>query len=307
MLLAAYMVTGFLLASVYAVGLLRGRRDRYHRLGLLIPFTVAAIPTPIQFAVGDIAARGDRRGPAGQVRGDGVLADDSDRRTEYIGGAAPSDGVKGGIRIPDLDSFLAGFSTDTTVIGLDTRSARPPPAGDTLLHLAFDAMVGIVHGARRASGSGSASPGGADATSRRRAGSCAPRPSPAWRAIVALESGWIVTEVGRQPWVVYDVLRTADAVTQRQRRLGRRSRGGRPLRGARHRDAVHRCARCRGAGARPTGDERRRAVRARPAARRPRRGAGMSTGRRRRRRPLARRRRSTRSSAAPTSAPGSGS
>src|SRR3954454_8021037 len=57
MLLAAYMVTGFLAASVYAVGMLKGRRDRYHRLGLLIPLTVAAIATPIQLGVGDTAAR----------------------------------------------------------------------------------------------------------------------------------------------------------------------------------------------------------------------------------------------------------
>ena len=57
MFLAAYMVTGFLVASVYAVGMLRGRRDTYHRLGFLIPFTVAAIATPIQLFVGDTAAR----------------------------------------------------------------------------------------------------------------------------------------------------------------------------------------------------------------------------------------------------------
>src|SRR5262245_30208257 len=47
MILAAYLVTGFLIASVYAVGMLRGRRDRHHRLGLLIPLTVAAIVAPI--------------------------------------------------------------------------------------------------------------------------------------------------------------------------------------------------------------------------------------------------------------------
>ena len=50
---AAYMTAGFLVASVYAVGWLRGRRDRYHRLGFLVPFTVAAVVTPIQM--------GDRR------------------------------------------------------------------------------------------------------------------------------------------------------------------------------------------------------------------------------------------------------
>ena len=57
MILAAYLVTGYLVASVYAVGMLRGRRDRHHRLGLLILLTFAAIVTPIQFAVGDTAAR----------------------------------------------------------------------------------------------------------------------------------------------------------------------------------------------------------------------------------------------------------
>ena len=45
LLVAAYLVGGFMVASVYAVGMLKGRRDRYHRLGFLIPFTVAAIAT----------------------------------------------------------------------------------------------------------------------------------------------------------------------------------------------------------------------------------------------------------------------
>src|SRR4029077_16321959 len=57
MILAAYLVTGFLVASIYAVGMLRGRRDRIHRLRLLIPLTGACIADTIQFAVGDTAAR----------------------------------------------------------------------------------------------------------------------------------------------------------------------------------------------------------------------------------------------------------
>ena len=143
MILAAYLVTGFLVASVYAVGMLRGRRDRHHRLGLLIPLTVAAIVTPIQFAVGDTAAR--------------AIADDQPVKfaamecvqhthrdvTEYLGGRCTSDGVKGGIGIPGLDSFLVGFSTDTKVIGLDSVPPSDRPPANTLLHLSFDAMVGI--------------------------------------------------------------------------------------------------------------------------------------------------------------------
>src|SRR5262245_2073846 len=57
MIVAAYVVGGFLIASVYAAGMLRGRRDRYHRLGFLIPFTVAIIAAPIQMLVGDALAR----------------------------------------------------------------------------------------------------------------------------------------------------------------------------------------------------------------------------------------------------------
>src|SRR5258708_9655597 len=57
MVLAAYMVTGFLIAGVYAVGLLRGRRDRYHRLGFAVPFTLAGIAAPLQGMMGDIIAR----------------------------------------------------------------------------------------------------------------------------------------------------------------------------------------------------------------------------------------------------------
>src|SRR4029079_6199164 len=57
MLVAAYLVGGFLIASVYAVGLLRGRRDSYHRLGFIIPSPGAAIAAPIQMLVGDTLAR----------------------------------------------------------------------------------------------------------------------------------------------------------------------------------------------------------------------------------------------------------
>src|SRR4029079_5347490 len=57
MLVAAYLVGGFLVASVYAVAYLKGRRDRYSRLGFIIPFTVASIAAPLQMVVGDQVAR----------------------------------------------------------------------------------------------------------------------------------------------------------------------------------------------------------------------------------------------------------
>ena len=180
MILAAYMVTGFLVASVYAVGMLRGRRDRHHRLGLLIPLTVAAIvdADPVRGR----RHRGplDRRGPAGQVRGDGVRAGDAHACDRVPRRALHSDGVKGGIGIPGLDSFLVGFSTDTKVIGLDTVPPDDRPPANTMLHWAFDAMVGICT-SLIVLGLWFGVAWWRSATSRGRRGSCAPRRSPAWR------------------------------------------------------------------------------------------------------------------------------
>jgi cytochrome bd ubiquinol oxidase subunit I len=213
MILAAYIVTGFLVASVYAVGMLRGRTDRHHRLGLLIPFTVAAIATPIQFGVGDTAARSIAKDQPIKFAAMECVQTTHRHVTEYIYGRCTEDGVKGGIGIPGFDSWLVGFSTDTKVIGLDTVPPDERPPANTLLHWAFDTMVGICT-ALMALGAWLGI-----AWLRRR-----DIPRTKWflravavsglAAIVALECGWIVTEVGRQPWIVYEVMRTEDAVTQ---------------------------------------------------------------------------------------------
>jgi len=213
MILAAYLVTGFLVASIYAVGMLRGRRDRIHRLGLLIPLTVACIATPIQFAVGDTAARAIAKDQPIKFAGMECVQTTSTDVTEYIYGRCTSSGVKGGIGIPGFDSFLVGWSTSTKVVGLDSVAPDDRPPDNTMLHWAFDTMVGICTVLillalwlgigwwrkkdfpqsrwflRATAVSGVAS-------------------------IVALECGWIVTEVGRQPWIVYNVMRTSDAVTR---------------------------------------------------------------------------------------------
>ncbi len=143
MILAAYMVVGFLVASIYAVGMLKGRRDRLHRLGLVIPLTIACIATPIQLFVGDTAARevADHQ-PAKFAAMECIEKTGADQ-TEYLGGICTDDGVKGAIGIPGLDSFLVGFSTDTEVTGLNSIPDDEEPPAHTMLHLAFDAMVGI--------------------------------------------------------------------------------------------------------------------------------------------------------------------
>jgi cytochrome bd ubiquinol oxidase subunit I len=212
MILAAYMVVGFLVASIYAVGMLKGRRDRLHRLGLLIPLTIACIATPIQLFVGDTAAREVADHQPAKFAGMECIQKTGTHQTEYVGGVCTSDGVKGAIPIPDLDSFLVGFSSDTKVVGLQNIPVDERPPANTMLHLAFDGMVGI--------GSALLLLGAwlAFAWWRRR-----DIPQTPWflravaisgaGAILALWMGWIVTEVGRQPWIVQGYMRTSEAVT----------------------------------------------------------------------------------------------
>jgi cytochrome d ubiquinol oxidase subunit I len=212
MILAAYMVAGFLVASVYAVGMLRGRRERYHRLGFVIPFTVAAIATPVQLFVGDTAARAIADDQPAKFASMEYVTDTGPHQPEYVGGVYVNGDVKGAIKLPDLDSILVGFSSDKVVTGLDRIPKDERPPAPTLLHLCFDAMVGI--------GTALLLLGvwfGVVWWRRRelprsdwflRAGAVS-----GVAAILALECGWVVTEVGRQPWIVRDRLRTSDAVT----------------------------------------------------------------------------------------------
>ena len=133
--------------------------------------------------------------------------------TAYPHSPNPRRGHEGGIGIPGFDSFLVGFSRDTQVTGLDSVPPDDRPPANTMLHWSFDAMVGICT-ALIALGLWFAV-----VWWRRR-----DIPRTPWflravavsgaAAVLALECGWIVTEVGRQPWSVYGVMRTEDAVTQ---------------------------------------------------------------------------------------------
>ena len=276
MILAAYLVTGFLVASVYAVGMLRGRRDRYHRLGLLIPLTVAASwRRSSSWSATPPPARSPRTSRSSSPRWSACSTTHRDV-TEYIGGRCTDDGVKGGIGIPGLDSFLVGFSTDTKVIGLDTVPAKDRPPANTLLHLGLrrhgrdrhrpDAL-GLWLGDRLVAQA---------ATSRSRSGSCAPWPCRGW------PRSWRSSAAGSSP-------RWAASRGSSTRSCGPRRRSPAPAGSGSHsrscssstrRSAWRRCSSCarwRGAGARrsrrettsPTGPRGR--ARGRP------RGARMST------------------------------
>ena len=215
MIAAAYMTAGFIIASVYAVGWLRGRRDRYHRLGFLVPFTTAAIITPLQFIIGDALARAVYNHQPTKFAAIEIVWNTGPDQPEYIYGQLQPDGtVAGGVKIPGLDSFLAGFSRDTVVQGLSETPAqnRPSITEANIAHFAFDTMVNIamllilltlwfaiVWIFRR------------DLPRSRwffRSAAVAGVAS-----VVALECGWVTAEVGRQPWVVYEQMRVAEAVT----------------------------------------------------------------------------------------------
>ena len=210
MVLAAFMVTGFLIASVYAVALLRGRRDRYHRLGFLLPFVVAAAVTPPQIVVGDGLARFlATRQPAKLAAIEGL-----DRTGSHVplslGGVYVDGRMRFAVRIPSGLSLLVGYRPGTVVRGLDTVPPRDRPPVNPV-HLSFQAMVAI--------GFGLLALGGwlASAWWRRR-----DLPRSRWflrfcavagiASVIALEAGWVTTEVGRQPWIVWRHQRTAEAV-----------------------------------------------------------------------------------------------
>jgi cytochrome bd ubiquinol oxidase subunit I len=212
MILAAYMVVGFGVASVYAVGFLRGRRDRYHRLGFAIPFTLAAICTPIQILVGDTAARAVEHDQPIKFAAMEYVIHTARGVPEYMGGFFDNGHVYFGLRLPDVDSLLVGFSIHTQVIGLDSVAPSDRPPALTLIHLSFDAMVTFAFVLLIAAVWAFVAWRQQHRLPELRwfwwlAVLCGPA------ALIAMECGWIVTEVGRQPWVVYHLLTTSQAAT----------------------------------------------------------------------------------------------
>ncbi|HEY0400430.1 MAG TPA: cytochrome ubiquinol oxidase subunit I, partial [Blastococcus sp.] len=211
MYLAAFMVAGFVLAGCYAVGRLRGRWTRYHRVALAVPVTAAAVAAPAQLVIGDWAARtvaADQPVKLASLEGLGATTAGA---PEHLLGWYTDGQVRFGIAIPKLLSLLAYHNLDATVRGLDSfPSTDLPPVN--VVRIAFQSMVGI--------GSALALLAVVFLFLRFRTGRL-PRSDWFYQAlavagpasVVALIAGWVTTEVGRQPWVVYGVMRTDEAVT----------------------------------------------------------------------------------------------
>jgi cytochrome bd ubiquinol oxidase subunit I len=211
MYLAAYMVTGFVLAGAYAFGRLRGSWGRYERTALAVALGAAALASVAQVFVGDWNGR-----EVAAVQPTKLAALEGLGRTTtgapvHVLGWYSNGRVEYGIRLPRLLSLLAFHDTNATVEGLDTVApADRPPVN--VVRLAFQSMVGI--------GSLLALVSVIFLFVRIRRGRL---PESTWfyrtlvaaapLSVVALIAGWVVTEVGRQPWVVYRVMRTSQAVT----------------------------------------------------------------------------------------------
>jgi len=217
MVVAAYVVGGFLVASVYAAGMLRGRLDRYHRLGFVIPFTVASVAIVVQMAVGDALARWVFEHQPTKFAAIELAPTTRSDAPEIILGRLNRDGtVSGGLRLPGVASWLSDPSTGTATVveGLDAvpADARPTDRQVTTVHLAWDMMIGLgTLLCLLAAWYALAWLFRRDLPRSRwflRAATVAGIAS-----IVAMEAGWVVSEVGRQPWIVYNLMRVEDGAT----------------------------------------------------------------------------------------------
>ena len=211
MYVTGYVVTGFVLAAAYAFGRLRGQWGRYQRVALTIPLTIAALASIAEGPVGDWAARDVTKTQPIKLAAIEGLYKTTRGAPEHILGWYTHGQVKYGIAIPHLLSVLATHSWNGKVTGLQTVPADQRPAIN-IVRFAFQTMVGI------GTMLGLLALWLFAIWIRRRR-----LPETAWfyRAVVlagpasliALIAGWVVTEVGRQPWVVYRVMPTAAAVT----------------------------------------------------------------------------------------------
>jgi cytochrome d ubiquinol oxidase subunit I len=211
MYIAGYMVTGFVVAGAYAVGKLRGRWGQYERIALAVPLAAATLASVAQVFVGDWNGRDVAVSQPTKLAAFEGLGQTTKGAPVHILGWYSNGHVEYGIPIPRLLSLLAFHSSSATVEGLDAVApADRPPVN--VVRYSFQTMVGIgtmlallsvVYLAVR--------------LRRRRL------PESAWfyltlaaaapLSVVALIAGWVTTEVGRQPWVVYRVMRTSAAVT----------------------------------------------------------------------------------------------
>ena len=202
MTLAAYAATGLGVAGIHAFLLLKNRTSAFNRAALTIGLLVGAPAAVLQPISGDIAARSvARRQP--------VKLAAMEELYETRAGAPLTLGP--GIEIPYALSLLAFHDPHAVVQGLNAVPRAEWP-NVPLVHWSFDIMVSLgTYLALVGLWAGWLALRKRDVTMHRRFLAALAVAAPC--GFLALEAGWTVTELGRQPWVIFGILKTADAVT----------------------------------------------------------------------------------------------
>ncbi len=213
--LAAYVVTGFAVAGVYGFAMLRGQRSAYNRRALALALAVAVIATPLQIVVGDLSARFVAHNEPGKFAAmEGQFATESGVPLRIGGIPDPGAGeTRYALEIPKLASILAFEDPNATIVGLDSMPAGTTPDA-RMVHYPFQVMVGLGFFMLLVAGVffvQSAIRKRIDPGKLVLLGTVAAAPL----AFVAMEAGWLVTEFGRQPWIIYQLMKTTEAATPR--------------------------------------------------------------------------------------------
>jgi len=211
MVIAAFIATGFGVAGIHAFFIIRNPASQLHTAALKIALSCACVAALLQPLSGDFSAKDvAKRQPIKFAAMEGHFH--TETGAPLILGGIPDETtqtVKYAIKVPYMLSVLRDMTPHSTVPGLSEfpRENWPPVA---VVHIAFQVMVGcglILVGVSLWS---------IWILIRKR-----PLNRPfLWTVtltaplgFMALEAGWVVTEVGRQPWIIYDIMRTQDAVT----------------------------------------------------------------------------------------------
>jgi cytochrome d ubiquinol oxidase subunit I len=209
-MLSALVAVGGGVAAIYARAWLKGRTTSYNRAGMLAGTVMFSIAIPLQFISGHLSTvKIHEEQPAKFAAAEGILETGPNQPMH----------LPFGIEIPSLTSLLINLDANTVVTGLNDIPSTDLPEKPELVHFAFQLMVG----------SGLVMMAGAglfwlNVLRKRQAGMSLELPTnrlTLWLLVLsgpagflAVEAGWMVTEYGRQPWVIRGFLTTADAVTK---------------------------------------------------------------------------------------------
>ena len=213
MTIAAFAATGFGVAGLHALLLLRGKYPEFHRKAYRIALTFGAVAALVMPISGDFSAKNVAKRQPEKLAAMESLFVTQERAPLLIGGIpdAKAQQVKYAIKVPGFLSFLAFGRLDAEVKGLDQFPPDEwPPV--LLTHISFQIMIliGVLMAAIAL---------------------CYVIFSLRWKNLLekplwlkilmfatplgylAIETGWMVTELGRQPWIIYRIMRTEDALT----------------------------------------------------------------------------------------------